>query len=192
MPLSRRGLPWWVNRNFPRAPAASFMEERCGRARAPSVDYQDNTLSHQEGGQNWTPISPLKGVKFRRRLTDWVVAFNADGPDGLLNGKAPGKAPILNDDQRRALGAMVESGPFPATHGVVRWRLVDLAQWVFEEFRLSISKQTLSRELRAMGFRKLSARPRHHAQDTDAPEAFKKTSPPAWTRSPPKRRQESP
>jgi len=45
---------------------------------------------------------------------------------------------------------------------------------VFEEFRLSISKQTLSRELRAMGFRKLSARPRHHAQDTDALEAFKK------------------
>ena len=34
----------------------------------------------------------------------------------------------------------------------------NLAQWVFEEFRISISKQTLSRELRALGFRKLSAR----------------------------------
>jgi transposase len=38
--------------------------------------------------------------------------------------------------------------------------LLDLAQWVFEEFRIPISKQTLSRELRALGFRKLSARPR--------------------------------
>ena len=27
-----------------------------------------------------------------------------------------------------------------------------------------VAKQTLSRELRAMGYRKLSARPRHHAQ----------------------------
>ena len=40
----------------------------------------------------------------------------------------------------------------------------NLAQWIFEEFRLSIAVQTLSRELRKMGYRKLSARPRHHAQ----------------------------
>ena len=36
--------------------------------------------------------------------------------------------------------------------------------------------QTLSRELRAMGYRKLSARPRHHAQAEGAIEDFKKTS----------------
>jgi hypothetical protein len=45
---------------------------------------------------------------------------------------------------------------------------------VFDEFRISISKQTLSRELRAVGFRKLSARPRHHAQDAATLAAFKK------------------
>ena len=67
--------------------------------------------------------------------------------------------------------------------GVVRWRLIDLAQWIFEEFRITIAKQTLSRELRAMGYRKLTARPRHYAQDPAAPEAFKKTSPRVWRRS---------
>jgi hypothetical protein len=36
----------------------------------------------------------------------------------------------------------------PAIHGVVRWRLTGLAQWVFDEFRVSISKQMLSRALR--------------------------------------------
>jgi transposase len=65
----------------------------------------------------------------------------------------------------------------------VRWRLIDLAQWIFEEFRISISKQTLSRELRRMGFRKLSARPRHHAQDPQAVEDFKKTSLLVWRKS---------
>ncbi len=40
-----------------------------------------------------------------------------------------------------------------------------------------------SRELRAMGFRKLSARPRHHAQNEPAAEAFKKSSPPSWRTS---------
>jgi len=52
-----------------------------------------------------------------------------------------------------------------------------MAQWIFEEFRITIAKQTLSRELRAMGYRKLSARPRHHAQAAGAIEDFKKTSP---------------
>ena len=63
-------------------------------------------------------------------------------------------------------------------HGVVRWRLVDLVQWLWEAFRITISKQTLSRELRALGYRKLSARPRHHAKSEAAVSAFKKSSPP--------------
>ncbi len=116
-------------------------------------------------------------------VRDWVLRFNAKGPDGLLTGKAPGAPSLLDEHQRQALRQIVEDGPIPSVHGVVRWRLIDLAQWVFEEFRISISKQTLSRELRNMGFRKLSARPRHHAQDPEAAEDFKKTSPPVWRKS---------
>lgn len=116
-------------------------------------------------------------------VRDWVLRFDAHGPDGLIDRKAPGKKPKLNDAQRQALARIVDSGPIPAVHGVVRWRLVDLAQWMRDEFGIQIAKQTLSRELRAMGYRKLSARPRHHAQNEHAAEAFKKTSPPSWKRS---------
>lgn len=133
-------------------------------------------------GGSRTEAAQIGGVGLQT-VRDWVLAFNAEGPTGLVNGKAPGNAPLLNDERREALRQIVES-PITAVHGVVRWRLIDLAQWVFEEFRISISKQTLSRELRALGFRKLSARPRHHAQDTEALVAFKKTSRPAWRRSP--------
>lgn len=78
----------------------------------------------------------------------------------------------------------VERGPIPAVHGVVRWRVIDLVQWLWDEFSVSVSKQTLSRELRALGYRKLSARPKHHAQDAEAIEAFKKGAfPPSWIRS---------
>src|SRR5262245_32662047 len=72
------------------------------------------------------------------------------------------------------------SGIAALAFATVRWRLIDLAQWIFEEFRITIAKQTLSRELRAMGYRKLSARPRHHAQAEGAIGDFKKTSPRAW------------
>jgi len=116
-------------------------------------------------------------------IRDWVLRFNARGPDGLLNGKSPGQPARLNDTQRQAIARMIEMGPIPSVHGVVRWRLIDLTQWAFEEFHIVVSKQTLSRELRAMGYRKLSARPRHHAQAEGAIEDFKKASPHAWTRS---------
>ena len=143
-----------------------------------------------EGGSR-AEAAKIGGVG-RQTVRDWVLAFNAEGPEGLIDGKAPGHRPLLDKEQRQALTKMVEAGPIPAIHGVVRWRLVDLAQWLFEEFRISISKQTLSRELRAMGFRKLSARPRHHAQDAEALDAFKKNFPPNWTRSPPTRRRGNP
>ena len=116
-----------------------------------------------------------------------AAAVGVEGTTRLGNcascSTSPGNRPRLTAEQRQVLMRIVESGPIPAVHGVVRWRLVDLAQWVFDEFRISISTQTLSRVVRAMGFRRLSARPRHHAQKPEALEAFKKTSPRAWTRS---------
>ncbi len=116
-------------------------------------------------------------------VRDWVVRFNAEGPDGLINRKAPGQPAKLNAKQRAAIVRMLENGPIPAIHGVVRWRLVDLCQWIWEEFRISVAKQTLSRELRTLGYRKLSARPRHHAQANGAIDDFKKPSQRAWRQS---------
>src|ERR687894_1048503 len=110
-------------------------------------------------------------------VRDWVLRFNAQGPAGLLDRKAPGQAPRLNDAHRAALTAVLESSPTPAIHGVVRWRLAGLGQWLWEEFRVSVSKQTLSREVRALGYRKLSARPRHHAQAEGAVDLFRTPSP---------------
>src|SRR3954469_541535 len=132
-----------------------------------------------DGGSR-TKAAQVGGVGLQT-IRDWVVRFNARGPEGLIDGKAPGNPCKLNDSQRQAVAEMVENGPTPAIHGVVRWRLKDLTLWIWEEFR--ISETTLSRELRSPGYRKLSARPRHYAQNPEALELFKKVSPPPWRRS---------
>src|SRR6266480_6236418 len=126
-----------------------------------------------EGGSR-TQAAEVGGVTLQV-VRDWVLRFNAHGPEGLIDRKAPGQPSRLNDEHRAALAAMVESGPIPAVHGVVRWRVIDLCQWLWEEHQVTVSKQTRSRELRVLGYRKLSARPRHHAQAACAVEAFKKT-----------------
>ncbi len=122
-------------------------------------------------GATRTEAARIGGVTLQV-VRDWVLKFNAQGAGGLLDRKAPGQPSKLDDTHRAALAATIDSGPIPAIHGVVRWRIIDLCQWLWEEFRVSVAKQTLSRELRAMGYRKLSARPRHHAQAEGAIEAF--------------------
>ena len=133
-------------------------------------------------GASRTEAAEIGGVTLQI-VRDWIVKFNAEGPTGLIDKKPPGQPPLLNADHRAGLAAIIESGPIPAIHGVVRWRIVDICRWIWEEFGSSVSEQTLSRVLRAMGYRKLSARPRHHARAAGAIEDFKKTSASAWLRS---------
>src|SRR5215207_6712489 len=78
---------------------------------------------------------------------------------------------------RVRLAWLAGSGPIPAIHVVVRWRLKDLAWWVYEEFRISLDETTVGREVRKLGFRKLSARPRHYAQNEPALDDFKNVWP---------------
>ena len=119
------------------------------------------------GGGTRSEAAEVGGVGLQI-VRDWVVKFNAAGPGGLVDRKAPGQPSRLNDTHRAALAAMIETGPNTAVHGVVRWRVIDLCQWIWEEYRVTIARQTFSRELRGMGYRKLPARPRHHAQAAGA------------------------
>jgi transposase len=119
----------------------------------------------------------------RQTLRDWVIRFNELGPDGLVNKPSPGAPGKLTDAHKVFLIRLVEEGPIPAVHGVVRWRACDLIMQLHEEFGISVSDDTIYRALKDLGFSHVSARPKAYKQDADAMAAFKKTFPPAWRRS---------
>ena len=104
--------------------------------------------------------------------------FSTGLSSGERAGTAPGASPKLDAAQRRALARALEKGPDPDRHGVVRWRLKDLAAWVYASFGISLDESTVGRTVKALGFRKPSARPRHHEQDPAALTACEKTFPP--------------
>ena len=56
----------------------------------------------------------------------------------------------------------------------MRWRRKDLAQWILEEFCISLDETTVGRELRALGFRKMPERPCHRGRKEFAVEDSKK------------------
>jgi transposase len=110
-------------------------------------------------------------------VREWVLAFNAEGLDELIDSEAAGARPRLNAEQHDVLKALVEQEPMPAAHGLVRRRLCDLAQIPSEDHDVAVSEQTLSLVLRAMGYRKLSARLRHPDEDSGTAAVFRKASP---------------
>ena len=116
----------------------------------------------------------------RQTLRDWVIRFNEQGADGLINIPSPGMPPKLNAIHKAFLARIVEEGPIAAIHGVVRWRACDLIMRLHEEFGISVSDDTIYRALKDLGFSHVSARPKAYKQDPDAMDAFKKTSPSAW------------
>src|SRR5260221_9588990 len=59
-------------------------------------------------------------------VRDWGMKFNARGPDGLIDRKAPGQPPKLNEAHRAALKTAIESGPIPAVGGGVGWGVGEL------------------------------------------------------------------
>lgn len=133
-------------------------------------------------GKNRTEAARV-GAMDRQTLRDWVHRFNASGPAGLIDRKAPGAAPRLTAEQESELAALIEAGPDRERDGVVRWRCVDLQRQILIRWKVAYHESTVGKLVRRLGFRHISARPRHLGQDPAEIETFKKTSPPGWARS---------
>jgi Winged helix-turn helix len=63
---------------------------------------------------------------------------------------------------------MVRDGPALSEHGVVRWRRVDLSLVIEARFGVRLAERSVGDVLRRLGFRRLSARPRHPGHDAAA------------------------
>lgn len=128
-------------------------------------------------GMNRTEAARIGGMD-RQTLRDWVHRFNERGPDALQDTWSKGNPPRLSPDQQGELARLVETGPDRAVDGVVRWRRVDLQRVIAERFGVTYHERTVGKILRQLGFSRITARPRHPAQDGPIMAAFKKTSQP--------------
>lgn len=113
----------------------------------------------------------------RQTLRDWVHRYNAEGLAGLVNRRGASRPPRLGPDEVAELVSWLEAGPDPAVDGVVRWRRQDLRARIAERFGVELHERTVGKYLAALGYRRLSVRPRHPRTDPAVQERFKKTSP---------------
>ena len=155
--------------------SASDLRVLAGRCTDASQARRLLSLAAVYDGMDRAQAATIGGMD-RQTLRDWVHRFNSEGPDGLIDRKAPGRARYLTDKQMAELGEIVDAGPDPEVDGVVRWRRVDLQKVIEERFGVTYSERAISDLLKVLGFSHISGRPQHPAQDNRVIEAFKKTS----------------
>ena len=111
------------------------------------------------------------------------IRYNDQGPDGLINIPSPGPPAKLDAEHKVFRSRIVDEGPIPAVHGVVRWRACDLIMLLHEGFGFSVSDDTIYRALEDLNVSHVSARPNAYRQVAEAMETFKKTLPYALRKS---------
>ena len=121
--------------------AARFADLPAGEGRLTSMQALGDRGPCSTGASR-EEAAKLGGMD-RQTLRDWVIRFNEQGPDGLINLPSLGAPAKLNHEHRAFLVRMVDDGPIPAIHGVVRWRACDLIMRLHEEFALSVSDDTI-------------------------------------------------
>src|ERR1044071_7163318 len=169
MPAAVGLRPDWDAKRVRAAAREAKDADQVGRLLAIAAAYE---------GQDRTTAAKI-GAMDPQRLRAWVRRFNEMGPEGVIDRKPAGAARRLDAEQEAELTALIEAGPEVARDGVVRWRCVDLQQLILTRWNITYHERTIGKLLRRLGFRHISARPRHLGQDPARIEEFKKISPSA-------------
>jgi transposase len=145
---------------------ASELRTAAKRAKNVSAARRMLCLAMVLEGADRTTAAEACGMD-RQTLRDWVHRYNAQGLQGLYDLKRPGPRPKLTAEQTAELARLVEAGPDPARHGVVRWRRVDLQAELERRFGVVLHERSVGKVLMKLGYRRLSVRPRHPETDEE-------------------------
>ncbi len=111
----------------------------------------------------------------RQTLRDWVIRYNAHGPDGLYDCWSDGRPPRLDPEEQAELMRIVLAGPDPEADGLSAFTREDLVGICETRFGKSFHPASMGRLLKRLGFSRQKARPSHPKKDPAAAEAFKKS-----------------
>jgi transposase len=119
-------------------------------------------------------IANLLGYS-RRRIQDWIYAYNKKGLEGLLDSQGRGTSSKLNTDQLQWLRQRIEEGPVPED-GVCVLRGKDIQSIISRQFDVHYSLSAVYKLLHKLGYSYVSSRPEHPKGNPSERETFKKKS----------------
>lgn len=125
-------------------------------------------------GMNRKDAATYAGMQ-RQALRDWVLRFNAEGVEGLRDRPHVGRPRRMHEGIEKKFCERVDAGPDTKTDKLVRWRRIDLQDWLKTEHAIKYHERSIGKILKRLGYSHVSVRPVHPENDPEALEDFKKT-----------------
>lgn len=130
-------------------------------------------LAHFQDGHTRTQIALFLKVS-RASVNKWVAQFHERGLEGLESARPTGRIARLTPQQRVQLYDFIDEQSRRTTGG--RLTGYDIQAYIAQNFGVTYQLSNIYRLLKQMGFSWLTSRSRHPKQDSQAQQAFKKTS----------------
>lgn len=123
-------------------------------------------------GKSRIEASQSNGMSIKS-LCFWVKRYNKEGIEGLRDRLRSGRRKVLTVEQESEFKAIIEAGPSEEDN-IVRWRCVDLQQWLQKHHNITVHERTVGKWLKKLGFSHMIPRPIHRKNDPEVIEKFKK------------------
>jgi transposase len=88
----------------------------------------------------------------RSKVWQWLSDYEAFGHEALLEGQRSGRPPLLEEQQKLALGEILDRGPLPYGFASGVWNAPMIRRVIGEEFEVDYSARHVRRLLQDMGF----------------------------------------
>jgi transposase len=131
--------------------SAAELRREAARAKDAKASRRMRALAFVRDGRSRMGAAENCGMD-RQTLRDGVHRSNEEGLSGLVDRPPPGRTPMRDAEQMRALARIVEAGPDPETDGVARWRRIELCGVAPRRFGLRVAERPMSAILRRLGF----------------------------------------
>ena len=107
-------------------------------------------------------------------VRDWVLAYNAEGLDGLQPAPNQGRPSRLSEDDRKTIVHKVLDGPPEDTSSPSKWNVCGIADMIFDLSGIRYTLEGVRKLLHRCGLRWISPRPIHPKADLEAQETFRR------------------
>jgi transposase len=141
----------------------------------PRVARRLLAIANALSGMSRKEVAEAAGMD-RQTLSDWVIRYNAHGPDGLCDCWSDGRPARLRPDEQAELIRIGLEGSDPGVDDISAFTREDLVRICEARFGKSFHPASLGRVLKRLGFSRQKARPSHPQKDPAQAEAFKRSS----------------
>ena len=127
------------------------IRSRISRCEDPTVARRLRAIIEVMEGRESRGDIALRAWVGRQTLRDWILRYNAEGPDGLTDRQKSGRPTKLDEVQKAEVSRWLAEGPGPDNPS---WTIELLRERIREVFDVVLSPEGVRLLMRRLGFRK--------------------------------------